>query len=190
MPKQAIVKKAVHAKHKMESNTGSSGSSLSGAALKILNVIAHTSATMRVDEVCRKQVQHLSGIKGKSTIANALTKLKNDGLVVVTPGMLSLTPMGKEAADPIEESDIPANNAEFQAMKTRELPERALQLFEAVADGRDHRKKDVASAIGLKMNSTFANLLTKLKKDGIIEFDRENVRLAQSMFPFEPRPEF
>jgi hypothetical protein len=38
------------------------------------------------------------------------------------------------------------------------------------------------------MNSTWANMLTPLKKLDIIDFDRETIWLADDMFPVGGRP--
>ena len=41
--------------------------------------------------------------------------------------------------------------------------------------------------IGMKINSTFANLKTNMKKLGIVVFDRTTIQLHDDMFPFEDR---
>jgi len=60
---------------------------------------------------------------------------------------------------------------------------RARQLFDELSDGRTRNKKEVAAAIGCKMNSTWANMLTPLKKLDIIDVDRETIKLEDDMFP-------
>ena len=69
------------------------------------------------------------------------------------------------------------------------LKAKAVELINYIQDGASYEKEDVANHLGLKMNSTFSNLLTPLKKLEIIEFDRKTIRLTDKMFPFEPRVE-
>jgi len=182
MTKPTVAKKSVQAKHQ----SAGGGKAMSGAPQKLLDVVAQLAATSRKDEVCRKQATHMTGIQGKSTIANAITKLKTFGFVVVTPDTITVTAKGKDAAQPIDPSTIPTNNKEYQELKKDQckLTAKALELFDVLADGRAHPKADVAAAIGCKLNSTFANLCTKLKKNEIITFDKATIQLSPSMFPF------
>eukprot|EP00537_Pseudo-nitzschia_pungens_P005300 CAMPEP_0172377246 /NCGR_PEP_ID=MMETSP1060-20121228/68801_1 /TAXON_ID=37318 /ORGANISM="Pseudo-nitzschia pungens, Strain cf. cingulata" /LENGTH=345 /DNA_ID=CAMNT_0013104923 /DNA_START=517 /DNA_END=1559 /DNA_ORIENTATION=+ len=65
----------------------------------------------------------------------------------------------------------------------------ASALLDELSDGRVHSKKEAAAAIGCTMNSTWANMLTPLKKLKLIRFDRETIELTDDVFPFG-RPEY
>jgi CRISPR/Cas system-associated exonuclease Cas4 (RecB family) len=49
------------------------------------------------------------------------------------------------------------------------LKPKAAQLADLLVDGRPHAKKELTEKMGMKMNSTFANLMTDLKKAKIME---------------------
>ena len=188
---KAVTKKMkTNVKHKV-----GSGSKPTGAALTILNKAAALKLGLGQDKIERKQLSAVTGIQGKSTIANALTKIKNEGWMIVTPNDVTITDEGVEAADQdavaAAVKDAPRTNAQYleSIKKHHKLSDRAIQLVDYIQDGARYEKEDVAAAIGCKMNSTFSNLLTSLKKLGIIEFDRKTIRLTDKMFPFEPRVE-
>ena len=188
----AAKKKSSIVKHKVGS---SGGTALSGAALTILNKAAALKKALGQNSLERSKLPALTGIQGKSTIANALTKLKNDNLMLVAPGEITITDLGMEKVNPAEVTaileEIPTTNAEFheKVKETHKLKPKQIELFECIQDGKAHQKKEVARKLDMKMNSTFANLLTSLKKLGIIEFENKTVRLTDTMMPFEARPE-
>ena len=161
--------------------------------MKVLNTVAAMKARLGKDSVERKKLPALTGYTGKSTIANALTKLKNQGWLIVSTTEVRITDKGFENADSsaFEGVNVPTSNEGFHdSVKAQyKLKPKAIALFDAIADGRTYQKTDVATAIGCKMNSTFSNALTDLKKFGIIEFDRTTVRLTDDMLPVEPRSE-
>jgi len=171
----------------------SGGSSNGGAHTKILNTVAALQQNLGREEVERKKLPALTGIQGKSTIANALTKLKNSDWMTVTPTKVSITDKGMANADlsAIDQIDLPTNDADYHESVKNQfgLKPKAIELFDVIADGRPHKKKDVVAALGMKMNSTFANLLTGLKKLNIIEYTASEVQLHADMFPFGGRPE-
>ena len=194
-------KKSSPTKHLIGSKKqASSGSSAtvgiaSGAVLTILNKAA-AMKSLGQGVLERKKLSALTGIHGKSTIANALTKIKAHDWMVVTPQTVEITEMGLQVVDTdaVQQAigDIPTTNAQFlQSIKDQhKLKGKQVELMNYIQDGKRYEKEDVASAIGLKMNSTFSNLLTTLKKLDIIEFDRKTIRLTDKMLPFEPRAEW
>ena len=185
-------KKATTVKH---ATPCAGGAKASGAVLTILNVAAAQKLRLGQDSIDRKTLPALTGIHGKSTIANALTKIKNNGWMVVTPQEVTITEAGIAAADAeavqAAMQNIPTTNAEYRqsVQDQHKLKAKAVELINYIQDGASYEKEDVANHLGLKMNSTFSNLLTPLKKLEIIEFDRKTIRLTDKMFPFEPRVE-
>lgn len=180
-------------KHTVGASKGKCYVAPTGAVSTILNKAAALKSALGQESLERKKLSALTGIQGKSTIANALTKLKNEGWMIVTPDSITITESGMTKADPIAVQsavqDIPTTNAAFheQVKKQYKLKPKAIELFDSIQDGNSYEKEKLAKALGMKVNSTFANLLTSLKKFGIIEFDRKTVRLTDDMMPFEPR---
>ena len=185
-------KKATTVKH---ATPCAGGAKASGALLTILNVAAAQKLRLGQDSIDRKTLPALTGIHGKSTIANALTKIKNNNWMVVTPQEVTITEAGVKAADAeavqAAMQNIPTTNAEYRqsVQDQHKLKAKAVELINYIQDGASYEKEDVANHLGLKINSTFSNLLTPLKKLEIIEFDRRTIRLTDKMFPFEPRVE-
>lgn len=66
----------------------------------------------------------------------------------------------------------------------RKFNQKECQILDELADGQPHPKADVAAAIGYKLNSTFANLLTGLKKAGVIKLGKE-LQLTDEMRKYE-----
>lgn len=164
------------------------------AGMTILNKVASLKLGAHQDEVERSQLHALTGIAGKSTIANALTKLKNAAWMKVTPKTVIITEEGLAAADEdvMEQMlmDTPQTNEDHRQAVAKtfgNIKPRGMELVDFIGDGRKYGKAKVAVAIGCKMNSTFANILTPLKKAKMIEFDKSHVWLTDEMFPFEPR---
>jgi hypothetical protein len=158
------------------------------ASMKILNTLAAIKSKLGRDVVQRSNLTILTGIKGKSTIANALTTLKTLRWVAITKSTIRITDFGMENADrkAIEATTVPTSNKETQEIiiKLFELKPKAIELVRAIADGQPHLKGNAASAIGYQENSTWFNLLTLLKKHEIIVFNRDFIQLHDSMFPF------
>jgi hypothetical protein len=152
------------------------------------------------------------GITGKSTIANAFTDLKKANLIVLKPKFVEILEKGKEQADtsqikisipkntqvrrfpslvqyPLKKSPIDLtflNHQEYlDSMKEmHKLKEKEAKLLDCLVDGLSHPKADVAAAIDCKLNSTFANMLTKLKKAGLIILGKE-LQLTDEMRKYE-----
>lgn len=171
-----------------KSTSGGGGVSADG---KILNAANAISIRLGIDQVPRKQVAALCGIKyNSSTFANGLTKLKKRGSIQFTSEHIIVTEQGRESADPIDSAGIPTTNEEYHELikEQYKLKGKALDMFDFLSDGREQPTKAVAEAIGCKLNSTFANLKTNMKKLGIITFTKETIKLTDEMFQFG-RPE-
>ena len=158
------------------------------AAQTVLNMIASVSQLNGSKDVSRKEVVNYISCQapmGNSTFLNSLTKLKREGLIsTAKTGTITITKKGMDKA--IVQDMSKATNEDFhKSVKEQlDLTKRQCELFDYLVDGKVHKKKEAAAAIGCKkMNSTWANMLTALKKKGIIEFDRENINLTKKMFP-------
>lgn len=65
------------------------------------------------------------------------------------------------------------------------LKDKQSKILHMLVDGKPHSKKEVAAATGCKMNSTFANLLTGLKKAGTINLLGKEIQLTSEMRKYE-----
>lgn len=202
MPKTTVARKSPSSKkHTVSSRVGGrpKGGSSSPAAAdalgtsqqSILDVAAVLTKKFGQKDVPRKKVSMLSGITAVSTFANALTKLKREGAITFTGQTITVTSRGMSmATTDLSSISIPMTNKELQdSLKDQyKLNEKSRMLMDKLADGLTHQKVDVAKAIGCTMNSTFANMITKLKKLEIIDFDRSTIKLTDAMFEVEGRP--
>ena len=160
------------------------------AATKILNAVASNKA--QFDEGTEmEQLPALTGIAGASTIRNGLAALKKQSLVIVVAKVAHATPKGMDCADLSAVAELPKTNQEHhETIKTvRKLKTKEIELFDKLSDGRVHSKNDIRKAMGIGGDSTWRNLMTALKKRGILEYPgKGGLQLTKKMFPFEPRP--
>jgi hypothetical protein len=137
----------------------------------------------------RDEVVALSKISGKSTFANALTDLKKLKLILVISNgsQIELTDEGSELANTHEISYMTNEEHHEMVKKQWELKDKELSVFELLQDGEIHTREDIFKASGCKAkNSTFANLLTKLKKAKILEsVGNGDFKMPDKMFPFK-----
>ncbi len=142
-------------------------------------------------DVSQKKVTMLCGITGAYTFANALTKLKREGAVIFTGQSIVVTSRGMDMASTnITGISIPTSNTELQESLTDQykLSEKSRMLIDELSDGLVHKKADATAAIECAMNSTFANMMSKLKKLGIIKFNcHTTMKLTDAMFEVEGR---
>jgi hypothetical protein len=194
MPKQQVAKKSSPAaKHKISSTAANRGGG-GGAHQKILNTAAAMKTRFGKERIERTKITPLTGIHGKSTIANALTKLKNLQWMDVTKEDITITDLGLENSDAsaVDDFNVPTTNKEYidSIVEQYKLkPAKAVaNAIDELMDGCTYSKKELAKKMGAEMNSTFANLMTNLKKAGITEYvGKADVRLHDSMFQFSPR---
>ncbi|VEU38787.1 unnamed protein product [Pseudo-nitzschia multistriata] len=189
MPKGKVAKtSSSSAKRKKPSREKTSGGNAAQTVLNVVGTIANQSgsnATPRDKVVAYAKIE---GVIGTSTFANALTKLRKQELIILSPKVITITEKGMDQADTTEISG--GTNEDYQKKRIEQLNLRpkSIQLLQELSDGKVHNKKKVAAAIGCKMNSTWANMLTSVKKLQLVKFDRETITLSDDMFPFG-RPE-
>jgi len=179
-------KKSTTTKHKVADGG-------SGAHMKILNAAVTMKQTLNKD-LTKQLIPAMTGIQGASTIRNALAKLKKlDYIEPEVKEAIVPTDKGVKNADvsDVNIGTMPSSNEDYHE-KVKEhfkLKEMARNVFDLIADGRIYTKDQMASALGLKKNSTFRNLLADLKKKGIVEARGDSLQLTEAMFPFDLRPE-
>ena len=169
------------------------------ATLLTVPAVANKNKMSMKNEVPRTMVAQFAttqGVQGKSTFANALTKLKKEQQIVMqTSSMIEITRKGLASSTPIH--DLSAQtNAEYQnkVIHTQHaLTGNMLRLVQLLQDGQPQSKKTVCvTQLNMKLNSTWSNMLTKLKKMNIVTFDRETIQLSDAMYPLgrdhDPRP--
>ena len=192
MTKQTVTKKSSGgAKHKIDTDKDNIVK-IGNAGMKILNVAAKMKLTRNMDSLEREKISFFTGIKGKSTIANALTELDRSHMITRDSKTIFITKKGMELAD-VDDSNIevPSTNEEYHKIlkEQNKLRDKACKFIDYLADGKRQDKKKVAEALGMKINSTFANMLTECKKHGMVEYDAKTIRLTDDMFPVTPRIE-
>ena len=183
MGKATVVKKAsTNVKHDKPTKTAIV---VSGAAKKLLDITAVAAMTHGNDTVEKKDVIAMAGKIGKSTAANAWTLFKRLELCVVAPDTLTITSLGKQVADTEGVKVMKTNEEYWDSIKENyKFKPKEIELFDLLTDGKVHQKKDVAEELSMKMNSTFANLLTGLKKKKAIVYDSKTIQMADEMFRF------
>ena len=186
--KQARKKTTPAKATKTTAKRSSKPSSAGSAAQKVLNVTAMLARLSGCNNVSKEKMiafVKCEGVTGNSTIRNALAKHKKAGLLVVAPKVITITEEGLSQAD-INVDLAFANNEEYQKkiQEQMKLKPSACELMQELVGGRVRNKKEVAAALGMKMNSTWRNLLTPLKKLNILAYDKGTIQLTDDMFPF------
>jgi len=189
-------KKASRKPARSRSAGGSAAQTILNIITTLLTVPGVVTAEQQRKEVPRTMVVQFAttqGVHGKSTFANALTKLKKEQKIVVhsnsLPSMIEITTKGLTSAQPIHDLSAQTNeDYQHKVIFTQhQLTGNTLRLVKVLQqDGGKHqysKKHLCVTILGLKMNSTWSNMLTKLKKLNIIMFDRDTIQLSDAMFP-------
>ena len=158
-----------------------------GATAQILNTVAAIMDKHDVQSVEKKKIPAYSQVPGKSTIANAYTKFGKDGTMNVEKDTVSITELGKKMAI-IDSVDIPMDNASYHEhiKTTKGMNAKQIKFFDLLAVERRMLRQDAAAAMGMKINSTFSNLLTDMKTFEVAGFDKTHVWInEEEMFPFQ-----
>uniref|UniRef100_A0A7S2YDP5 Uncharacterized protein n=1 Tax=Entomoneis paludosa TaxID=265537 RepID=A0A7S2YDP5_9STRA len=161
-----------------------------GSKMAIVNALALLKVKWGKDEVTKQELAAAAKMKMNSTLANALTQLKKEKWIVANGKSIKITPRGMDNADQeaMKRIKIPTTNQEHHDEVRSELKGKKLAVFNALVDGRAHSKDMVRESLGMKKNSTWANMLTALKKSNIIEIvDGARFQLSDQMFPVIPR---
>lgn len=169
---------------------GGAGNSGGGAHMRILNMAAQMKAFFNKDSVDRSKIKFHTGIVGKSTVLNALKKLKDLKWMNVTPQEITITELGMQNAVVSEKPETKTNKDYWESLKKQhKLKSFPCRVFDHIQDGRTYTAQELADALNNgKKNSTVANAITELKRAEIITAEKGKVRLTDDMFQNEPRP--
>merc|ERR1712157_101881 len=99
--------------------------------------------------------------------------------------MIEITPKGLASAKPIKDMSA-STNEEYQrkVFEQHKITGNALNLVQILQDGNKHLKKNIClDVLNMKMNSTWKNMLSKLKKLNIVAFDKDTISLSDDMYP-------
>ena len=153
-----------------------------GASELILQALAEA-LTFGMDEFARSKLEGHTGLKSK-TLANAFTKLKQQGLITMTTTSISLTDAGKKKMGTTN-NKAKTNDDRHEDIKSK-LKGKQIVLFDLLKDGRTMSKDDLAQALDYENKSTkaFQNLVAAMKSKGICEYPaKDTVRLQDFCFP-------
>jgi len=182
-PKTTPKKKQQQQRTAKVSPAGAGGVS---AGRRILSCALRLEMTLGIQDVPRKQIVAMAGVK-TNTFPVVLSGLKKKELIEYPDkDTIRLTAKGKAQADLADLADAPAaDNDSVQAdLKKQFLGGKAALMFDILVDGRVHDRLAVANTVGITNKATLAVMLSNMKKNGIIEYDRTTVQLTDKCFPF------
>ena len=158
---------------------------------KILSVMFALMVNQAIDEPTKDHIKKMMQISSRTWPSLILRMASKDGTIATgdAPGTLKLTKKGKDMASKLTPpEDLPTCNAHIHDKMKEQLKGKALKIFEFLADGQEHEKKDVMEAVDCMNPKTFAPLMSReLKAKGLIEYpNRTTVKLTKDMcFPFD-----
>ena len=157
-----------------------------GGPQKILDFCLFLETRSGNPDVPRKQVLAASGVKS-NTFPVTISGMKKKGLIDYDKDSIRLSDAGRAKANLV---NVAADNTTAQNdLKARfKIGGKALVLFDILSDGRVHDRASVVDSLGLKSKGSAAVLLSNLKKNGLIEYDKTTIIMSDIAFPFG-RPE-
>jgi hypothetical protein len=185
-----VVAKATKANKSKASAKHSKSSYSGGASQCLLDVIATLMTEPKFSSsgfIPREKIDaymKLQGISGASTIRNAVAKSKKDDLIVVEGKTVALTEKGMNDSNRL--ADMSSNsNEEYQKKKIGDakLNTKMRMLLDYLKDGKAHSKTELLAEFDMTANSTWRNMIAKLKNEGFIKIETNMVELSDEMFP-------
>ena len=177
-------KSKASAKHSKSSYSG-------GASQCLLDVIATLMTEPKFSSssfIPREKIDaymKLQGISGASTIRKAVAKSKKDDLIVVEGKTVALTEKGMNNSNRL--ADMSSNsNEEYQKKKIDDakLNTKMRMLLDYLKDGKAYSKTELLTELDMTANSTWRNMIAKLKNEGFIKIETTNmIELSDEMFP-------
>lgn len=167
-------------KSNKNNNDGCSG------AQKILDHCLAMEARTGELDVPRKTIASLCGLKANTFVVTLSVMKNKQGLITYDKESIRLTEKGRAKANPMPLEEPLGDNLSVQEdfKKRFKIGGKAGQVFDAVCDGADHDRPTLASNLGITNKATFAVMLSNLKKNGLIQYDKTTVRGADVLFPF------
>lgn len=159
-----------------------SSQSNGGGPQKILDFCLFLEKNSGNSSIPRKQVLAASGVK-PSTFSVTISNMKTKGFIDYDKESIRLSDAGRARANV---TDVAADNASTQeALKQRfKIGGKALVLFESISDGRVHDRASVINSLGFKSKNSSNVMLSTLKKNGLIEYDKTTIKMGYICFPF------
>lgn len=156
----------------------------SGGTQKILDFTLFLETRSDNPEVPRKQVQAMAGLK-PTTFPVTISNMKKKGLIEYDKDNIRLTDVGRLKANPVDDISMMDNTSAHEEIKSKfKIGGKAAELFDILAqDGQVHERESIIGHVGIKKNSA-AVMLSNLKKNGVIEYDRTTIQLTDICFPF------
>ncbi len=132
----------------------------------------------------RKRILTMSGVKA-NTFVVTLSNMKKKGLIEYNKDTVRLTKAGRAKAELVTNLPIMDNASAQKDIKIRfEIRGKPAELFDQLVDGGIHKREILVSGLGLKSKNSAAVMLSRLKKIGIIEYDKTTIKLTDICFPF------
>ena len=192
LPTMVVAKAAKATKaNKSKASAKHSKSSYSGGASQcLLDVIATLMTEPKFSSssfIPREKIDaymKLQGINGASTIRNAVAKSKKDDLIVVEGKTVALTEKGMNSSNRL--ADMSSNsNEEYQKKKIDDakLSTKMRMLLDCLKNGKAHSKTELLTELDMTANSTWRNMIAKLKNEGFIKIKTTLIELSDEMFP-------
>ena len=192
LPTMVVAKAAKATKaNKSKASAKHSKSSYSGGASQcLLDVIATLMTEPKFSSssfIPREKIDaymKLQGINGASTIRNAVAKSKKDDLIVVEGKTVALTEKGMNNSNRL--ADMSSNsNEEYQKKKIDDakLNMKMRMLLDYLKDGKAYSKTELLTELDMTANSTWRNMIAKLKNEGFIKIKTTLIELSDEMFP-------
>jgi hypothetical protein len=175
------------AKNAVAKNSRRSSSSTMKSALggpqKILDFALFLETTSGNPDSPRAMVFAMSGVKS-NTFRVTLCGMKKKGWIEYDKDSIRLTEEGRARANSISEY-LMDNGAKQEDIKARfKIGGKAAVLFDILADGRVHDREGVVGGLGFKSKNSAAVMLCNLKKNGVIEYDKTTIHMADICFPY------
>lgn len=190
-PTMVVAKVTKANKSKASAKHSKSSPSYSGGASQcLLDVIATLMTEPKFSSsnfIPREKIDaymKLQGISGASTIRNAVAKSKKDNLIVVDGKTIALTEKGLNKSNRL--TDMSSNsNEEYQKKKIDDakLNTKMRMFLDCLEDGKSHSKTELLAELDMTANSTWRNMIAKLKNEGFIKVETNMIELSDIMFP-------
>ena len=129
----------------------------------------------------RKQVLAMSGVKA-NTFQVTLSGMKKKGLATFDKDFIYMTTQGRAQAN-VADFAMDNGSVQEQLKKRFKIGGKAAALFDLLTDGLVHDRSSLLDGLGIKKN-TGAVMLSNLKKNGVIGFDKDTIKMTDMCFPF------
>lgn len=174
-------------KTKVSTKTSPSRKGATGGPQKILDFSLFLETRSGDPNVPRKQVAAMSGVKA-STFPVTISGMKKKGWIEYDKDSIRLTDLGRAKANPVADISCDNGAAQDEVQQKFKIGGKAAVLFDVLKDGRVHDRATVIGELGIKSKGSAAVMLSNLKKNGVIVYDKTTIKMADLCFPFG-RPE-